>query len=147
MSNYDPNYVPTNPCFHLGVKVIVVNSTGKILLLKRSNKVTRAHGWDLSGGGVDEGEDPAAAAIREVKEETCLEIIDPRPIATHTYSEFEGKTKNIVIIGYWAKALSEEITLSWEHEEYNWLNPQEALGLDIPEAYKTFLKLYLDQTI
>lgn len=147
MSNYDPNYVPNYPNFHLGVKVIVVNTAGQILILRRSEKCSRPHGWDLSGGGVDENENPAEAAIREVKEEAGLDIIDPRPIATHNFAEKEGGPKNIVIIGYWAKSQSDEVVLSWEHEAYQWLTPKDGLELDFPQAYKTFLQLYIDQAL
>ncbi|MBI5469981.1 NUDIX domain-containing protein [Candidatus Kaiserbacteria bacterium] len=53
-----------------GVRVIVIHD-GKVLLVRH---------WyapgvlTLPGGGVDEGEDPADAAIREVKEETGATI-------------------------------------------------------------------------
>jgi len=42
-----------------------------IVLIKRKN---RPHGWALPGGFVDYGESLESAAIREAREETCLDV-------------------------------------------------------------------------
>lgn len=42
---------------------------GHYLLTQRSGKVSRPFKWGLPGGGVESGEDPKAAAEREVREE------------------------------------------------------------------------------
>jgi len=52
----------------LGVRILVQNSEGKILLVKHSY----VPGWHLPGGGVDHGEDVETAARREVYEETGI---------------------------------------------------------------------------
>ncbi|MDC0499737.1 NUDIX domain-containing protein, partial [Paracoccaceae bacterium] len=52
----------------LGVRVLVHNPKGEILLVKH----TYVPGWHLPGGGVDHGEDVATAAKREVYEETGI---------------------------------------------------------------------------
>jgi ADP-ribose pyrophosphatase YjhB (NUDIX family) len=44
---------------------------GSIVLIKRKNP---PHGWALPGGFVDYGETLEAAAIREAREETCLDV-------------------------------------------------------------------------
>ena len=43
---------------------------GKVLLVRSSYR----RRWDLPGGGVRRGEDPAAAALRELKEEVGIEL-------------------------------------------------------------------------
>jgi len=45
----------------------------EVLLSRLAPKVSRLELWTLPGGGVDHGESPAAALVREVREETGLE--------------------------------------------------------------------------
>jgi mutator protein MutT len=53
-----------------GVDAIVRNDTGEILVMRRADGGT----WDLPGGAVEPGETPAEALLREVREETGLEV-------------------------------------------------------------------------
>ena len=52
------------------VKVVIKSDQGKILLAKPNYKKS----WQLPGGGVDNGESPEDAAVREVQEELGLVI-------------------------------------------------------------------------
>lgn len=61
--------------------IIEIESKG-IILIKRKNP---PHGWALPGGFVDYGESLEAAAIREAKEETDLDIKLEKQL--HTYSD------------------------------------------------------------
>ena len=57
-----------------GVNIVIVNSDHKILLQKEYRYVIDSYSWEVPGGGIDDGETPKQAAIREVKEESGLEI-------------------------------------------------------------------------
>ncbi len=55
----------------LGVRAVVRDESGRILLVRH----TYLPGWYLPGGGVDPGETVAAAAVREVAEETGIAVL------------------------------------------------------------------------
>ena len=55
----------------LTIDIIIELPSGGIVLIERKNP---PHGWALPGGFVDYGERIETAALREAKEETCLEV-------------------------------------------------------------------------
>jgi ADP-ribose pyrophosphatase YjhB (NUDIX family) len=60
-----------------GVSVIITNLGGDVLLLKHSYGPAV---WSLPGGGLGKGEDPLAAARREVREELGVELARIEPV-------------------------------------------------------------------
>jgi ADP-ribose pyrophosphatase YjhB (NUDIX family) len=62
-----------------GVSVVITNLAGDVLLLKHSYG---ADVWALPGGGLGRGEDPLAAARREVREELGMELARIEKVAT-----------------------------------------------------------------
>jgi ADP-ribose pyrophosphatase YjhB (NUDIX family) len=63
---------------------IIIEITGKIVLIKRKNP---PFGWAIPGGFVDYGESAEAAARREAKEETGLDLKELKQF--HAYSDPE----------------------------------------------------------
>lgn len=60
--------------YHLVVHIWVENSMGELLLTKRSPNKGFPNMWEATGGSALAGDDSLTAAIREVREETGLEL-------------------------------------------------------------------------
>jgi len=73
----------------LCVDIIIMNSKGKYLLIKRANEPLKGEWWVI-GGRVHKGETLEEAATRKVREETSLEINNP--IAVGYYEDVNEKT-------------------------------------------------------
>jgi 8-oxo-dGTP pyrophosphatase MutT (NUDIX family) len=56
--------------FRPNVGVCIVNSKGQVFAAQRLDDVQNT--WQMPQGGIDENEDPEAAAMREVTEETSI---------------------------------------------------------------------------
>jgi 8-oxo-dGTP diphosphatase len=68
---------------------IIANDTDGILLLHRNTKKRRQ--WEIPGGKLDPHESPLKAAVREVREETGLEVEIIRELGTQPFHE-DGNT-------------------------------------------------------
>ena len=56
--------------YRLGVGIVLLNHEGKVFVGKRNDMDTAA--WQLPQGGIDEGENPNEAVLRELFEETGI---------------------------------------------------------------------------
>lgn len=115
-------------------KAVITNPHGQVLLIRRSKTdVRRPLDWDLPGGLREEGEELIPSVVREITEETGLEVEAVEPVYAKTEVRSwrprnkEEVTENVVFIFYCAKAKSQVITLSYEHDEYVWLSLKEAI--------------------
>jgi 8-oxo-dGTP pyrophosphatase MutT (NUDIX family) len=75
-----------------GVKVMIFNAAGEILLVR--NSYGRSDLFLLPGGGVHRSETPEAAARREVREETGLELRQVAQVGEY-FSAAEGRRDSI----------------------------------------------------
>jgi mutator protein MutT len=58
---------------------VVRDADGRLLLVRRANEPSRGL-WSLPGGRIEPGETAAAAAVREVREETGLDVAVGEPL-------------------------------------------------------------------
>lgn len=106
-----------------------VDERYEYLLLKRSPNKKYPNLWQMVSGSIDDDEKSYETAVRELKEETQLDVeelyIFPR--VSEFYDFFEEDMINLVPV-FIAKVGNEEVTISDEHVEYKWV--------DFAEAYK-----------
>lgn len=53
---------------------ILIDNNGRILFQLRDEKGRNPNKWGIFGGGINKGEDPTTALVREIKEELDLSI-------------------------------------------------------------------------
>jgi putative (di)nucleoside polyphosphate hydrolase len=73
MKDYDS--LPYRPCAGL----TVINREGLVFIGRRSSgpeHIDETHVWQMPQGGIDEGEDPYKAALRELYEETSIKSVE-----------------------------------------------------------------------
>ena len=110
--------------FHITVKAIVIYHQ-KILILKRVRPSSDGLGyWELPGGGLEYGETPHEALIRELKEETGLDIKIIKPVYTFTAIRPDYQT---VGIGFLTIPTNDHVQLSHEHTDYQFVSSTELL--------------------
>lgn len=119
--------------FHVGVKALIQNVEGRILLLHSpgwAKNNTPPH-WDIPGGRVQERQNILSALKREIQEETNItDISDPAfltaVIANHEIPH-EGRMLGLVLMIYKVTVPpGSRIILSSEHTDYEWVDKQEA---------------------
>ncbi len=112
------------------VHSILFNNKGQALIVKRSEKNdVLPNFWDIPGGTLEDGEDPALGAIREVKEETGL-IIQPPDLFFYTSNVDKTKDKQFIRLIFISKIKSSNLTKIVvdpdEHDDFKWINLNEA---------------------
>jgi 8-oxo-dGTP pyrophosphatase MutT (NUDIX family) len=105
--------------------LVVVRRGAQVLVLERS--AARGGYWNLVAGGVESGESPAAAAVRELFEETGLATgVRALPLEL----SYEGSSGSVRLDAYVADApIGWEPTLDDEHVAYRWCSASDAVEL------------------
>ena len=81
--------------FHLTVLGIIKRTDGKYLITKRrEDKGWGAGWWEVPGGGVNAGESSSDAIIREIKEDTGLDVSNDNGKLVLTYKRINPEEKN-----------------------------------------------------
>jgi 8-oxo-dGTP diphosphatase len=105
---------------NLAVKAFIIKEN-KILIIKRSDKDTeKPNTWEVPGGRLEENEDPILGLIRETKEETGLDIKVLEPITVRHFTRDDGI--EITMTEYLCEPLTNDIKLSDEHSDYEWIS-------------------------
>ncbi|MEI7709609.1 MAG: NUDIX hydrolase [bacterium] len=110
----------------VGVKIILQNKEGKILLLHRNwdkyPEVKKDNSWDIVGGRIEKGTPLLENLKREIFEETKLNLVEePKLLAAQDILRAD---KHVVRLTYLGK-IDGEPTLDQDHDAYKWVTLEE----------------------
>jgi 8-oxo-dGTP pyrophosphatase MutT (NUDIX family) len=129
---------------------ILKNDEGKILILKRSDKVSTYKGsWSGIAGYVEENETPLETALKEICEEVgitednveLIKRIDPIEFT----DIYEGKKYDWRVFPFLFSTLKKsKIKIDWEHTDYKWIAPSDIKNYDtVPHIKRVVLELLM----
>ena len=134
----------TNDRVNVGLGIILLNKKGEILIGKRKGFVPK---YSIPGGHLELGETFEVGAIREIKEETGLEVKNPKVIAiTNNLETYrETGTHHVSVVLLVENVLGEPENKEPEKcEAWLWSNPR-----SLPEphfdASRTAIKSFLEK--
>lgn len=133
-----------SPAIRQVAGVILVNDEGLILLQLRDEHAPVApNKWSLVGGHMEPGEEPEAAARRELEEETALSAGDLTLAFHQTTTGADGSS----LTEWWVyagrtSAVASDIVVG-EGADITFVDPHEALSLDLAVPARLFLPLFL----
>jgi len=125
----------------VGVGAILVQD-GKILLEKRKNPPGKGQ-WSVPGGLVELGESIEQAVLREVKEETGLEVEKPKhiDIVDNVDLDEQGKVRyHFVIVDYFVKLKSGTARAASDAEDVRWIQLSDVEKYDLTRTFRAFFQ-------
>ncbi len=127
----------------IGVGVVIINNDGYVLVGRR--KGSFAQKYSIPGGSIDKGETFETTAIREIKEETNLDILNPKVIAvTNNLETYKEEGKHYISIVLLVKEYSGQLKNKEPEkcENWEWVDPN---NLPLPhfDASRLAIECYL----
>ncbi len=126
--------------YSLSVKVVISDSQGRCLLVRRSAESKNNAGkWEFPGGKLEAAEAFDEGLMREVREETGLAV---------TISGVAGAAESMTAdhrIAYLilkAECASADVRLSDEHDRYAWVDPSRLAEQDLVPQFNEFARVY-----
>ena len=125
----------------IGVGAVIIKD-GKILLEKRKNEPGKGK-WSIPGGLVELGENVEQTVIREVGEETGLEVEKPEHIdvVDNVIKDENGEIKyHFVIIDYFVKLKGGTLEATSDAEELRGVTFDEVEKYDLTKTFREFFQ-------
>jgi mutator protein MutT len=117
------------------VVAAVICRDGRYLLGKRPEEKRHGGLWEFPGGKMDEGESPADAAARELREELDLSVAS----VGAKLAAFDDEDSPFVIEFHEVFVAGEPV--AHEHEELRWFAPAELRQVALAPADHAFARL------
>lgn len=98
----------------------------RVLALRRAENTRCPGSWEAVHGHIDDGEVPEAAALREVREETGLEVERLYNVTVHAFYLNAIATVELAVVFCAFVDSASPVKLGREHQAYEWLNVEQA---------------------
>ncbi len=128
---------------HMAMSVKCMVFCGDELLLLQKKDPEGKLPWEFPGGGLEFGEDFAAAAFRETKEETGLDIAILGVAGMWSFAR--RKDQFLTGLIFFAKSSGKDVILSSEHANYAWVKPQDLGAYKLQESLLEALRNINDE--
>ena len=119
---------------------------GKVLILRESPKYQDGSNigkYDVVGGRIKPGQNFKESLLREVKEETGLNIKIGKPFFVNEWKpQVNNENWHIVGIFFKCQADSDDIKLGEDHDHFLWINPREYKEYNLIENLKMVFEEY-----
>jgi len=134
---YDDPQAPAANSLVVAVAVVVRDAFGRLLMIERTDNGL----WAIPGGAQDIGETTRQAAIREVREETGIEVdltgivgvySDPR----HVIAYDDGEVRQEFSIVFSASPVGGQLSTSSESRRVHWVEPNQVGNLTIQSSMR-----------
>jgi len=127
----NPN-APKANSIAVAVSAFIQNEHGRILMIRRTDNDM----YSIPGGQVEPGETLTQAAIREVKEETgidihVIELIGLYSDPSHVIAYDDGEVRQEFSICFRAQPINGELRTSSESKEVRWIELTQLASLNI----------------
>jgi ADP-ribose pyrophosphatase len=108
--------------------MVVLDDENRVLLMWRHRFIIDRWVWELPGGYVDEAEDPAVTAAREVEEETGWRPRSVEPLVSFQPMVGTADAENLLFLSHGADHTGAPADVN-EAERVGWVPLADALGL------------------
>lgn len=127
----DPN-APKANSIAVAVSAFVQDDEGRILMIRRTDNNL----YSIPGGMVEPGESLTQAAVREVKEETGVDVeiitlIGLYSNPDHVIAYDDGEVRQEFSICFRARTIGGELRTSSESSEVHWVHPGNLAAMNI----------------
>ena len=134
-------------------KTIPRVATGIFLFNEDKILIFKSHKWNnqycVPGGHVDFGETTQECVIRETKEETGVNITNPKliKISQCIFPKDFYEKRHFIFYNYIAKTNETNVILNEEAQEYEWVSLNKVLEFDLGQPTQDMIKQIIRENL